>query len=103
MPSWSGSALKKRGIPFVVAGNSNCRQSTVGIRLRDADGAEIAVTEIGLEPFGHRALFLDELFPDLDLATFIGNLEGSADQLTAAMAILQRDFTQLATLPARID
>ena len=27
MPSWSGSALKKRGIPFVVAGNSNCRQS----------------------------------------------------------------------------
>ncbi len=29
MPSWSGSALKKRGIPFVVAGNSNCRQSRV--------------------------------------------------------------------------
>ncbi len=29
MPSWSGSALKKRGIPFVVAGNSNCRQSDV--------------------------------------------------------------------------
>ncbi len=29
MPSWSGSALKKRGIPFVVAGNSNCRQSTL--------------------------------------------------------------------------
>ena len=29
MPSWSGSALKKRGIPFVVAGNSNCRQSAV--------------------------------------------------------------------------
>ena len=32
MPSWSGSALKKRGIPFVVAGNSNCRQS-LPIRL----------------------------------------------------------------------
>ena len=32
MPSWSGSALKKRGssIPFVVAGNSNCRQSAQG-------------------------------------------------------------------------
>ena len=32
MPSWSGSALKKRGIPFVVAGNSNCRQSEGDIR-----------------------------------------------------------------------
>ncbi len=87
----------------IAVANASRFLSTVGIRLRDADGAEIAVTEIGLEPFGHRALFLDELFPDLDLATFIGNLEGSADQLTAAMAILQRDFTQLATLPARID
>ncbi len=28
MSSWSGSALKKRGFLFVVAGNSNCRQST---------------------------------------------------------------------------
>ena len=27
MPSWSGSALKKRGILFVAAGNSNRRQS----------------------------------------------------------------------------
>ena len=27
MPSWSGSALKKWGILFVVVGNSNCRQS----------------------------------------------------------------------------
>ena len=27
MSSWSGSALKKRGFLFVVAGNSNCRQS----------------------------------------------------------------------------
>ena len=29
MPSWSGSALKKRGILFVAAGNSNRRQSGV--------------------------------------------------------------------------
>ena len=87
----------------IAVANASRILSTVGIRLRDADGAEIAVTEIELEPFGHRALFLDELFPDLDLGSFIGNLEGSADQLTAAMAILQRDFTQLATLPARID
>ncbi len=27
MPLWSGSALKKRGILFVVVGNSNRRQS----------------------------------------------------------------------------
>ncbi len=33
MPSWSGSALKKRGIPFVVAGNSNCRQSCLSCLL----------------------------------------------------------------------
>ena len=37
MPSWSGSALKKRGIPFVVAGNSNCRQSPAYL-YRKEDG-----------------------------------------------------------------
>ena len=87
----------------IAVANASRFLSTVMIRLRDANGPEIADTEIELEPFGHRALFLDQLFPDLDLPSFIGSLEGSADQLTAAMAILQRDFTQLATLPARID
>ena len=50
MPSWSGSALKKRGIPFVVAGNSNCRQSfskeiSVGIiELHNGDASEVLST-----------------------------------------------------------
>ena len=35
MPSWSGSALKKRGILFVAAGNSNRRQSGSIPELRD--------------------------------------------------------------------
>ena len=86
----------------IAVANASRFLSTVMIRLRDADGVEIAATEIELEPFGHRALFLDQLFPGLDLSSFAGNLEGSSDQLTAAMAILQRDFTQLATLPAKI-
>ena len=99
-------------IPVELSGNQNSgiavanasrSVSTVMIRLRDEDGTQIADTEIELEPLGHRALFLDQLFPDLDLQSFIGSLEGSADQLTAAMAILQRDSSQLATLPARID
>ncbi len=37
MPSWSGSALKKRGIPFVIAGNSNCRQSYLTGRTDSLD------------------------------------------------------------------
>ena len=86
----------------IAVANASRFLSTVMIRLRDEGGAEIADTEIELEPFGHRALFLDQLFPDLDLPSFIGSLEGSADQLTAALAILQRDSTRLATLPARI-
>ena len=86
----------------IAVANASRFPATVTIRLRDADGVEIATTEVELEPFGHRALFLDQLFPDLDLLSFAGNLEGSSDQSTAAMAILQRDFTQLATLPARI-
>ena len=86
----------------IAVANASRFPSTVAIQLRDDDGAEIAATQIELEPFGHRALFLDELFPELDLASFSGSLEGSADQPTAAMAILQRDFTRLATLPARI-
>ena len=87
----------------IAVANTSRFPATVTIRLRDADGVEIAATEVELEPFGHRALFLDQLFPDLDLSSFAGNLEGRSDQSTAAMAILQRDFTQLATLPARID
>ena len=34
MPSWSGSALKKWGILFVVVGNSNCRQSLSELAAR---------------------------------------------------------------------
>ena len=87
----------------IAVANASRFLSTVVIRLRDEAGARIADTEIELEPFGHRALFLDQLFPDLDLPSFVGSLEGSADQLTAALAILQRHSTQLATLPARIE
>ena len=86
----------------IAVANASRFPSTVMIRLRDEGGAEIADTEIELEPFGHRALFLDQLFPELELSSFIGSLEGSASQLTTALAILQRDSTQLATLPARI-
>ncbi len=87
----------------IAVANASRFLSTVMIRLRDEAGARIADTEIELEPFGHRALFLDQLFPDLDLPSFVGSLEGSADQLTSALAILQRHSTQLATLPARIE
>ncbi len=45
MPSWSGSALKKRGIPFVVAGNSNCRQSA---ESRNRPGSDLR--SVGLGP-----------------------------------------------------
>ena len=58
MPSWSGSALKKRGIPFVVAGNSNCRQSAVsatvvkpfGFATGDWEGSRCGIrTRIALQ------------------------------------------------------
>ncbi len=87
----------------VALGNASRFPATVTLRLLDADGVEVAKTDVQLQPFGHRALFLDELFPELEIPSFFGVLEGSSDQLTAVMAILQRGTTQLATLPARIN
>ena len=54
MPSWSGSALKKWGILFVVVGNSNCRQSGVfwifinhqGKRVSRKVGGKAAAKEV---------------------------------------------------------
>ena len=70
MPSWSGSALKKRGILFVAAGNSNRRQSLVVILLFDRIKQPIIIyltlplaligVTVGLlvtgQPFGFMAL-----------------------------------------------
>lgn len=72
--------------------------NTVTFRLRDTSGALLGSIDRSLAAFGQLALFLDELFPQLDVTDFEGTLELNGSGELGAVALLQRN-DQLATLP----
>ncbi len=94
MPSWSGSALKKRGIPFVVAGNSNCRQSVLdlgcaeGVVERELAryGARLVH---GVDRYGERLVIAERLFSEL------------ATNQELSFSFIQGDFQDIATFRER--
>ncbi len=76
--------------------------NSVELELRDSAGAAMAEARIDLEPFGHLARLLEELFPGVDLGSFQGSIKGRGQGDLGAIAILLRP-PQMATLDVEQD
>ena len=76
--------------------------NSVRLELRDSTGFMIAEAPIDLEPFGHLARFLRELYPEVELDSFEGSITGTSQGEVGALAILMRT-NQMATLDVERD
>jgi hypothetical protein len=84
----------------IAIANTTGQSISITLTLRNAAGAVLGVRTLDLPPRGQLAAFLQQLFPDADLATFSfeGTVEATSTGIMAALALLFTG-TEFATLP----
>jgi hypothetical protein len=90
----------------VALANTSDLPANVELSLRSMEGQEVSNgrTSVVLAAHGHRAQFLDQLFPQADTSNFVGTLVVTSNQPVAATALSLRlsepkSFTALPVAP----